>query len=272
MRGTNVKLLISVIGLILITGSIPAMAEDAPGASFDMAVMSKYMWRGFELSDESIVLQPSLVVSYRGYWVNLWSNLDMDNGEDRYRNTLNENDFCFGYDKSCGSVSVGASYLYYGYGAGTIDWQEFSVYGSLDMILAPTLTINREFAYYPSTYVNLGVSHSIPLTPEITLDLAGSVGYYSFSDNGRNKGDGFVKYDDDLVATDDLFSSLNDLQVSAGVPIPFGGICSVTPTVIFSTAMGSDAENFYKVMNKKGDEDEGDTSFIYGGITFSMSF
>jgi len=43
---------------------------------FTAAVMSQYVWRGYELSRNSIVIQPSMTVGYKGFSVNLWGNLD----------------------------------------------------------------------------------------------------------------------------------------------------------------------------------------------------
>ena len=57
------------------------MAEEkveVPSADASVAFLSKYVWRGFELSDDSIVIQPSMTVAYKGFGMNLWGNLDTD--------------------------------------------------------------------------------------------------------------------------------------------------------------------------------------------------
>ena len=65
--------------LLLAAGIPTAMAEEeAPSADASFAFLSKYVWRGFELSDDSIVIQPSMTVAYKGFGMNLWGNLDND--------------------------------------------------------------------------------------------------------------------------------------------------------------------------------------------------
>ncbi len=60
------------------------MAEDKPTAEVSVLASSKYVWRGFELSDDSIVLQPSATVAYKGFSANLWGNLDTDQDTSLY--------------------------------------------------------------------------------------------------------------------------------------------------------------------------------------------
>src|SRR5208283_2955535 len=59
----------------------PATAEAAPAApavtgSAAMSVLNHYIFRGYELSSKSVVLQPSLTLNYSGFSANLWSNID----------------------------------------------------------------------------------------------------------------------------------------------------------------------------------------------------
>jgi hypothetical protein len=51
-------------------------AEDKPTASVGVDILSQYVWRGFALSRNSMVLQPSVTVGYKGFSLNVWGNLD----------------------------------------------------------------------------------------------------------------------------------------------------------------------------------------------------
>ena len=51
-------------------------AEDKPTASAGVDVLSQYVWRGFALSRNSAVLQPSVTVGYKGFSVNVWGTFD----------------------------------------------------------------------------------------------------------------------------------------------------------------------------------------------------
>ena len=57
---------------------LPAGAEGEASADFTVAALSQYIWRGQELSRDSVVIQPSATVSHSGFSANLWGNLDMD--------------------------------------------------------------------------------------------------------------------------------------------------------------------------------------------------
>ena len=50
--------------------------EDRPELSADAAFMSQYVWRGYGLSKDSLVIQPSVTAGFKGFALNLWGNLD----------------------------------------------------------------------------------------------------------------------------------------------------------------------------------------------------
>ncbi|MDD4312687.1 MAG: hypothetical protein PHW41_09420, partial [Eubacteriales bacterium] len=158
----NVFIIISVI--VCAVPSINCSAEsDKPAAAADVSVLSKYVWRGFELSNDSLVVQPSLTVSYKGVGINLGRNLDTE-FDDRDpatsdESSLNETDLTVSYDRTFGSFSLGAGYIYYALD-GLSDSQEVYASLGLDTLLAPTVKIYREIAHTPAWYVSLGISHS----------------------------------------------------------------------------------------------------------------
>jgi len=52
---------ITAAALLFVAGAPVAMAdEEAPSADASVGFYSRYIWRGFELSKDSIVIQPSL--------------------------------------------------------------------------------------------------------------------------------------------------------------------------------------------------------------------
>ena len=77
-------------------------------------------------------------------------------------------------------------------------------------------------------YFDLGISHSFDLPHEITLDLAGSVGYY-ISDN-----DSIVDYDNNLDPTTSRYNNFQDGLVSVVLTIPFLKYFSATHMISFS--------------------------------------
>ena len=165
MKKNMRRWIILALGFTLFFTSIQARGEEEekPSASADLSVLSKYIWRGYELSDDSIVLEPSITVGYKGFSMNLWGNLDT-NFDDMDPTTSDktewtETDWTISYDRSFGPVGLGLGYIYYSLD-GIDDSQEIYLSAALDVLLSPSLTIYREIAHLPGWYINFGISHS----------------------------------------------------------------------------------------------------------------
>ena len=138
------------------------------------------------MTRHSVVIQPSLTASYKGFTANLWGNLDTQPyaaGDEEYSSNFTETDVTLSYSRKFGMVQAGAGYIYYGLAAaapgGTdlLDSQEIFVTLGLDTILAPTLTVYKEIDHYRQWYATLGVSHTFALHEKIGLKLAASASY-----------------------------------------------------------------------------------------------
>ena len=259
----NLIFLVALLAVALSSGNTRAQ-EEKPTASADVGVFSKYMWRGWELSDDSIVIQPSVTVGYRGFSLNLWGNLDTD--QDDMDPTIpndsnwNETDLTLSYERSFGPVNLGLSYIYYSLD-GADDAEEFALSAGIDVLLSPTLTVYREVAAAQGWYLNFGVSHSFDLPHDMTLDLAGSIGYYNSVD------DAFVEANDLLVDTTNRYKALHDGSVSVGLTVPFAKYFSLSPVLAYSFPLSDDADN-----RLTADSFSNDSDFLFGGFTISMSF
>ncbi len=216
--------------------------EEKPEASADVAILSKYIWRGFELSDDSVVIQPSATVAYKGFSFNLWGNLDTDSANDDA--DFNETDMTLSYATSLGPVGLDIGYIYYALEGN--DSGEIYISTGLDTLLSPSLTIYRDFDEFRGWYVNFGLSHSFDIGNGMTLDLSGSVGYMDVDD------------------TD--YQEMHDGLISVGLAIPLGKYFSLSPMVAYSFGLSSEAD----IALETGPSMESD--FIFGGITLSMAF
>ena len=263
----KIILRLSTLILVLIAGSSIVMAEeDKPTASADVGVYDKYVWRGYELSDDSVVMQPSITMSYKDFSLNLWGNLDtrMDTtaADNTHSNQFNETDMTLSYDKEFGPVCLGAGYIYYGLDA-VNDLEEIYLSIGIDTILSPTFTVYREISHAPAWYLSFGLSHSFELPKDINLDLAGSVGYY-YSDDA----DDLPEYTSGLVAKNDAYRSLHDGLVSVGLTIPVTDYITLSPVLSYSLPLTDDADNHISATNAYSD----DSDYVYGGATVSISF
>lgn len=249
-------------GLIVGTFTGIAAAESAkPSADLSVDMLSKYVWRGYELSNDSMVIQPSLTASYMGVGFNLWGNLDTEQDMDIFGDdsaNWNETDMTISYDNSVGMVSYGVGYIYYGLD-GADDTQELYASASLDTLLAPTLTVYRDFDSYSGWYTTLGISHAIEITSTMSLEAGGHVSYLSADDETT------------LADPDDPTSSYSDFhdgQIYLALSIPVTEYASITPEIFYSFPLSDAASDVIKAGSASGDDD----SFIYGGISLSMSF
>ena len=270
MKHWTIKLAaVTVIGFLAIVFTsinIWAAEEAKPSASADVGVFSQYIWRGYEFSKDSVVIQPSITVGYKDVSLNLWGNLDTDVYTDPDgQSQFNETDMTLSYGKTFGMVNAGVGYIYYGLD-GITDSQEVYLSLSLDTLLSPTLTVYREIAHLPSWYISLGISHSIELGKKITLDLSGSAGYY-YSDSD----DDLVEFDDNLKPTTKKYQSFHNGLVSVGLTIPVATYFTIKPMIAYSFPLSNEAENQIKGTNKVNGFSE-DSDFIYGGVTASLSF
>jgi uncharacterized protein (TIGR02001 family) len=240
-----------------------AAAKEEPKPYFSGAVagLSQYIFRGYELSKDSIVIQPSLTAGYRGFEATLWGNLDTN---DKYtkadKANWNETDLTLSYTYDFGPVKASGGYIYYAL-EGADDSQELFLKIAGNFLLSPTLAIYQEIANYPGTYLNLGISHSFNLTKEITLDLGASVGY-QISDTDK-----IVKYNSVPQPTTDKYNALHDGNFSVGLTVPFGKYFSVKPVLYYSVALSDDAKNRIKGTSLSDKND-----FLYGGIILTAAF
>jgi hypothetical protein len=205
---------------------LPVAHERAPAGVTGTAgfgVFNKYIFRGYELSRDSIVFQPGLSASCGGFSASFWGNIDSrEHGTqnfmpDRYHHrSFNETDVTLSYTKVAGKLSLTGGWVYYGtkYADET---QE--VFGTVayDVIGKPTISIYRDFDRYPGAYFNLAITHSFKMGGDVTLDLGASAGY--MWGNGS-----YWK-----TSTGSRYSAFHDGMLKAGLTIPVTGKISFVP-------------------------------------------
>ncbi len=271
------------IGLLMFTVltvlTTPLRAEeDKPTGDFTTAVLNQYVWRGYELSRNSIVIQPSLTLGYKGFSVNLWGNLDTrpySTVDASYTGTWNETDLTLSYSTTLGLFNVGGGYIYYSLAslnkdaADRNDSQELFATVSLNTLLSPTLTLYKEIDHYRNWYFLLGISHVFELSKMMSLKLAASAGYLLSTDEVT-----YPKFDSNGVATTDKFSNFHDGTLSVSLPIKATDRITITPTLSYIFPLTGDAKDEMKGLALKGtaSPSERDSSFFVGGILASFGF
>ena len=289
----NLKTTMTMVLLALILVSFPMIASAAEetkpvekkqeGAKVTgeiaASLLSAYIWRGQELSRQSVVIQPSATVSYQGFTANIWGNLDTRPyaaGDQKYSSNYTETDVTLSYSRKFGIFQVGGGYIYYGLasltpnGTDPLDSQELFVSAGLDTVLAPTLTVCREIDHYHQWYATLGVSHTFALHEKIGLKLAGNISYLLSTDENT-----YPKFDGDSLPTTDKFNNFHDGVVSVSLPVTVISSLTVTPMVSYVFPLSDDAKYEMKARGLQETavpSDKDSASFLYGGVTLSYTF
>ena len=267
-----------------LTQAAPAVApeqkpeEDKVTGEIDLSVLSAYIWRGYEQNRYSVVVQPAVTVSYKGFSANVWGNLDTkpySPADNKYGAKYTETDFTISYSKKFGILQVTPGYIYYALGApyagGTapLDSQELFLTLGLDTILSPTLTVYKEIDHYHQWYFLLGVSHTFALHEKVGLKLAATASYLLSTDETT-----YAKYDSNALATTDKYNNFHDGTVSVSLPIAVYKTLSVTPTVSYVFPLCNDARYEMQGRGLQGVTNPIDrnSSYLYGGVTLSYTF
>lgn len=223
-----------------------SLAED-PEAHLSIGLYSRYIWRGYEFSRDSLVIQPSLTVAYKGFGFNLWGNLDTDE-KGRETSNWNETDVTVSYDNSLGLVHYSLGYIYYALEDGVEDSQEVYAGITLDTLFSPSLTVYRDIDAFPGYYAALGISHSLAINHMMSLDLGAGAGYYDLDDGG--------------------YDAFHDGRLSVALPVTVSDYVTVSPELYYSFPLSGEASDELEAASLDGDDD----GFLYGGVAVSFAF
>ncbi len=220
---------------------------DPPPAvtgSASMAVLNRYIFRGYEIGKSGLVMQPSLSASYKGFTANFWGNIDTNqrntttatfNERELGKKGFNETDLTLSYTYTIQKLSLTGGYIYYNLKYAE-DTEEFFLTFAYDMLTKPTLTIYQDVNAYAGTYANISFSHSFPVYKEMTLDLGASFGY----EWGQG---GFWKTYEPATGgyTGSKYKGFHDGMVKAGFTIPVTKAFSIQPVLQYYFPLSGDA-------------------------------
>lgn len=257
-----------------------AQAEAAPPAgmklipedltaNLNLSLYSQYIWRGYALSRGSFVMFPTMTVGYKGFAVNLWADLDTRfAGSQEKEFKLQETDVTVSYSNSFAPLKLNYSlgWILYDFqpsqevtvpgGAVAGDTfhvsdtknQEIYLTLGVDTLLKPTFSVYQEIEFGPAWYFQLGVSHSLAVYKDWSLDLAATASYLN------NK------------SADRGFSDLHDGNISAGLKIPLNKYLSIKPNLQYSFPLSAAASREIKA-GSFGSHN----NYVYGGLIIDLS-
>ncbi len=244
-----------------------------------LGVYNQYIFRGYEIGKSGLVIQPSLMASYRGFSASLWGNIDTNQRSTKtadfssesmdHKKGWNETDLTLSYTYPIGKVSLTGGYIYYSTKY-AVETEEIFGAIALDVISKPTLSIYRDIANYPGTYLNLSFAHSCPLVKEMTLDLGASFGYFIGSDNY------WKTYELDIgTYTGKKYKGFHDGMVKAGLTIPVTKCFTIQPVAQYWFPLSGKAKREYSngadIKDSNNPNGPVKDNFVYGvGLTYSF--
>jgi len=226
--------------------------EEKKGVCFgaDAAFLSKYVYRGL-MTTNGPVFQPNLWVSYSGFTVSAWGNLDMTdiNG---FKGNINEMDYTLDYSGSIGKLNYSAGAVYYNFPHTEVkDTSEAYVGVGYDVILQPKLVVYYDFWQVDGFYGAFSIGHGFEL-PEVlglksSFDLSAQVGLASKNYNRNTFGADHTTF--------------TDMMYSASLPVTITDNFTVKPTVCYSSVLD-------RTIRSKNEHND---NFVWGGV-LSASF
>jgi uncharacterized protein (TIGR02001 family) len=270
-------------GLILIWG-LPgrAAAEEAaqqekpdrPEVSASVDMLSQYVWRGLALSRGSVVFQPSMTISYKGFSANIWGNFDTDErnpygiiNPNRKAAKWNETDFTASYSKEVlKNLTLSGGIVYYALDSNNSLYDSFEVFGGVSYKF-PWFDVGfqafREVANLPGWYLTWYVSKSLtlPINLKVLADKPSLDLLASWSAELSGSKTAFP------TKSGGYYESLHAGLVSAGLNIPVHKNVTITPKVMYWYALGG--QSTYTIRTLSWDSQQ---NHVLGGVSVSTKF
>jgi hypothetical protein len=261
------------LSLAMLLTVCPAMAQEKtaeektpaerPSFNFSADFLSQYVWRGYALSNKSLVIQPSMTVSYKGFSANVWGNFDTDeNNEFRPHGhaNWNETDLTISYSHKIYKVlsaTMGGIY----YALDNAD-DSLEVFGGLSADLSwltAKFTVYREVLHYPGWWFQFDIFRSFPLPwYETSLDLGAGLICQVSNDAGAFPDPGDPRH---------AYAGPLSGYLAAALNIPVHKYITVSPKFGYWFPLGKEASDAIEGLSwdKK-------SNHIYGGLSISFHF
>jgi hypothetical protein len=229
-------------------------------ADLNVSLYSQYIWRGFELSRDSLVIFPQFTIGYKGFAATAWIDLDTryaNEEEKEFR--LWETDLILTYSNSIKPLKLNYTlgWIYYdtdGADAATPSKnQELFLTLGLDTLLKPTFSVYQEIEIGQAWYFTLGASHSFNVYKDWSLDVGGWVSYMHDKSHPQE--------------APAHYGAFHDGNISAGLKIPLTGNFTIKPNLQWSFPLSSSAARIIKASSFN----ERHNTFVYGGIILDLA-
>lgn len=222
------------MGLWMATSALicqPLMAAEKITFGLSTDYYSKYIWRGQNIDDRS-VLQPSVSVSTYGFTGSIWGNLDLTNQNDT-SGEFSEFDFSLDYSGTIPGID------WLGFSVGTIYYRfpntafepTTEIYGGLSLPnvpLAPYFKWYRDVDEINGSYFQFGLGHTFEKVVKVNDNC------YCGLQLGASSGWGNSTYNKGYFGVNN--GKFNDITLTAGFPVCIGS-WTIRPNINYSTML-----------------------------------
>jgi hypothetical protein len=225
---------LSTLMLLFMMGTAMAEDENPFSASVSVGYFSKYVWRGQNVNDES-VLQTNVAGTWHGFTGSIWSNIDLTNNSQSAPNNageFSEIDYALDYSASAGKLGYSLGVIHYIFPNTTfVPTTEFYGGVSLAVPLSPKITWYRDVDVVDGSYFQITAGHAFEKIAKwnddyyVGLSINGSLAFAGKGYNDSYFGVGETKF--------------NDFTLGIGVPFNLKHV-TITPSFNFSSMLDSD--------------------------------
>ena len=179
-------LIVIVHAVLVVSAPVMAVIEVEGDAYIDY--YDKYLWRGFDLSGGTPVVQGGVDLSAKGFTLSYWTNIqtkdDVVLGNDVNSGDATEKDITFDYTFSpTDKLSVSVGTIWYALD-GAEDTKEAYLGLALDTILEPSLTLYYDYDQVDENalFYSVSIGQSIEMNDALILSVGSLVSFNDESD------------------------------------------------------------------------------------------
>ncbi len=246
-----------------------AKGPELPTWNVGMDILSQYVWRGIALSRSSAVLQPSITGTYKGFALNVWTNVDTNEQNPfAFKNphrglAWNETDITASYSREVyTNLTLTGGLIYYILDGNNSQFNSLEIYGGADYKL-PWLnfgvSVFREVSHLPGTYLQWYIHRAIDIpymVEGMNLDL-----FASWSAEFSNDKAAYPTTDNSY------FQGLDAGYLAAALNIPIGKYVVVAPKIQYWYALGGQSTEVLSGLSWDSKHNH-----ILGGLNLTVNF
>jgi len=238
---------------VMMSTTLASAAEAAIEVSGDayVGIYDKYLWRGIDFSAGQPVLQGGADVSFKGFTLGFWSNMQLSHGGSDALDSgeVTETDIVLDYTFSpVDGLAVSLGNITYTFNIEDSATNEGYLGFALDALLSPNLMVYYDWDDEEGFYYTLDISHGFALADGLDLNLSGLVSYSAqspavFADDGSD------------------FSDWSTYELGLSLDYAVTDQIVISPSFLWSDTLSDDAEDVGML------EDE-----ILAGVSVSLNF